>query len=384
MTFDITREQLYDLVWSEAMRNLAARIGISDVAIAKHCRKADVPVPVRGYWNKLQAGKTIKQTPLRPSDLGTINRIKMSGSLTPELRARIKGEPGVLDTETESVEVLAERFRKRLGSVSAPRNFTTAHPAITALLRKDEELRQKHAGSPLYSWYQPRFDSPFERRRLRILNGLFLGVAKVGGEAWTRGDTARELGLRIGDRSISFELDHQGAKRGRTVPPPASEKSPKLHLRIGYERMPADIVSLWADKEDAPLENQLADIIVGLVTAAELLHRTWQEEHLAWQRKERERQERVEQERRDQEAREERERLAAIKKAKVDGLLTEAENWRKAAEIRAYVAARASSVGTTPPENFRAWQEWALAEADKLDPTVSGHAPPQLATEPTH
>ncbi|WP_457797052.1 hypothetical protein [Methylocystis sp. S23] len=50
MTFRITREQLYDLVWSESMQNLSKQIGISDVAIAKHCRKLGVPTPERGYW----------------------------------------------------------------------------------------------------------------------------------------------------------------------------------------------------------------------------------------------------------------------------------------------------------------------------------------------
>jgi hypothetical protein len=29
------------------------------VAIAKHCRKLGVPVPERGYWNKLQLGKPV-------------------------------------------------------------------------------------------------------------------------------------------------------------------------------------------------------------------------------------------------------------------------------------------------------------------------------------
>ena len=56
MTFTLTREQLYDLVWSEPMQRLAKQIGISDVAIAKHCRKLGVPVPERGHWNKLQVG----------------------------------------------------------------------------------------------------------------------------------------------------------------------------------------------------------------------------------------------------------------------------------------------------------------------------------------
>lgn len=40
MSFVIARQQLYDLVWSEPMQRLGKQIGISDVAIAKACRKA--------------------------------------------------------------------------------------------------------------------------------------------------------------------------------------------------------------------------------------------------------------------------------------------------------------------------------------------------------
>jgi len=43
MTFRLPREQLYDLVWSEPMQRLSQQIGISDVAIAKHCRRVGVP-----------------------------------------------------------------------------------------------------------------------------------------------------------------------------------------------------------------------------------------------------------------------------------------------------------------------------------------------------
>ena len=54
MSFVLTRDQLYDLVWSEPMQRLVKQIGISDVAIAKHCRKLGVPVPERGYWKAAQ------------------------------------------------------------------------------------------------------------------------------------------------------------------------------------------------------------------------------------------------------------------------------------------------------------------------------------------
>jgi hypothetical protein len=45
----LTREALYALVWCQLMAELAKRFRISDVAIAKRCRKLSIPVPGRGY-----------------------------------------------------------------------------------------------------------------------------------------------------------------------------------------------------------------------------------------------------------------------------------------------------------------------------------------------
>lgn len=54
MVHQLTRTELYELVWSEPMTKLAKRFGISDVGLAKACRRAGIPVPERGYWAKSQ------------------------------------------------------------------------------------------------------------------------------------------------------------------------------------------------------------------------------------------------------------------------------------------------------------------------------------------
>src|SRR2546428_12082544 len=53
---EVHREELYAQVWSEPMVRLAKRYGVSDVALAKVCRKLDIPVPPRGYWRRLETG----------------------------------------------------------------------------------------------------------------------------------------------------------------------------------------------------------------------------------------------------------------------------------------------------------------------------------------
>jgi hypothetical protein len=52
----VTREQLYEKVWSQSVRSLAKEIGISDVGLAKICKHYNIPRPGLGYWAKKQAG----------------------------------------------------------------------------------------------------------------------------------------------------------------------------------------------------------------------------------------------------------------------------------------------------------------------------------------
>lgn len=62
-----TREELYDLVWSEPMIKLGARFGISGNGLKKACKRANIPVPPQGYWNKLQADHKVTKAPLPPA-----------------------------------------------------------------------------------------------------------------------------------------------------------------------------------------------------------------------------------------------------------------------------------------------------------------------------
>jgi hypothetical protein len=375
MTFTLTREQLYDLVWSEPMQRLAKQIGISDVAIAKHCRKLGVPVPERGYWNKLQARKPVTKTALPERDLVTINLVTISGTLTPELKSRIKGEPGIAVPSGESIEALAERLRKRLGHVTVPRKFSREHPTIAPLLRKDEKLRQEAANSHYhFPWNQPKFDTPFERRRLLFLNGLFLGFAKVGGRGWIRGNDARELAIYMGAASVSFQLE--GPAQGRTTRPSSStpsEAGEPMRLTISTAHSaPSGMPFAWRDEDGCKLEQQLTDVIVGMAVAGEYLHRKWLEEQAAWERRRQEEAEREVQRRKAEEERRKRERIAALEKAKRDALRGDARAWREAADIRAYVEAVRKAAYV--PETTDAWARWALLEADRIDPIVSGRA----------
>jgi hypothetical protein len=61
------REKLYEEVWKEPVLVVANRYGISNVALAKACRKLAVPLPPRGYWARVRTGrKALPRPPLPP------------------------------------------------------------------------------------------------------------------------------------------------------------------------------------------------------------------------------------------------------------------------------------------------------------------------------
>ena len=57
------REELYQKVWDRPVQNVAKEFGISDVGLAKLCKKLFVPIPGRGYWARKAAGKKVPSKP---------------------------------------------------------------------------------------------------------------------------------------------------------------------------------------------------------------------------------------------------------------------------------------------------------------------------------
>lgn len=57
------------MIWNEPLTVVAARFGITDVALRKKCVRHSVPVPGRGYWQQRKAGKPLTPIAL-PENFG--------------------------------------------------------------------------------------------------------------------------------------------------------------------------------------------------------------------------------------------------------------------------------------------------------------------------
>lgn len=58
---ELTREELYERIWTTPARHLAKEFGVSDVALGKVCKKYQFPKPPPGYWARVKHGNAPKR-----------------------------------------------------------------------------------------------------------------------------------------------------------------------------------------------------------------------------------------------------------------------------------------------------------------------------------
>ncbi|MGR9253056.1 hypothetical protein [Rhizobium leguminosarum] len=80
MNRTFSRQELYDLVWSRPILQLAEQFGISDRGLAKTCERYHIAVPGRGYWAKVEAGLPATKTPLWKTDNPAFQTIEIGGA----------------------------------------------------------------------------------------------------------------------------------------------------------------------------------------------------------------------------------------------------------------------------------------------------------------
>lgn len=67
---EMTRQQLYDLVWDKPMPMVAAGFPMSPITLKKICLKHQVPVPPAGYWSKSETAKLKAKLALPETKVG--------------------------------------------------------------------------------------------------------------------------------------------------------------------------------------------------------------------------------------------------------------------------------------------------------------------------
>jgi hypothetical protein len=88
---EITREELHQLVWSKPTRIAAKEFYLSDVGLAKICRKLGEKKPPRGYWAKVASGLRVTKPRLGALPVGCVSKAVIRAK--PETEQMVKPIP---------------------------------------------------------------------------------------------------------------------------------------------------------------------------------------------------------------------------------------------------------------------------------------------------
>jgi hypothetical protein len=356
----LTREELYAKVWQKPTVKLAEEYGVSDVMIAKLCRKMDIPKPPLGYWRRIETGAKIEPTPLPKATDKTeiyayINAITDDDivKLSPEVQA-------IVDKEA-----LAEN------QIKIADNFNDAHQLVIKTKQYIDKTETKDEFGPVALPRGKGFpDLSVSRsqaeRALLIMDALIKALEKRGYEVKVINDSwgektniikegeKVEISLREQTRKVPRELTAEEKKKPPYLLniPEEYHSSGKLSIKINYHY---SSYAVWNDRKNEPLENRLNEITACIIS---VLERLVEEKH-----------QKQEEERRRQEAirrREEEKRLR-------EQLEADAQQWRKSQIIRGYLNAYEARLIELNGEFIAGsqeadWLKWAREYADSIDP----------------
>ena len=357
-TIKVTRQQLYEEVWSQPVYKVAMKYGLSDVGLAKVCNRNGIPKPPVGYWAKLEHGKKVGKPKL--TKLEDEQPIEIQSHA-----ARIGNEdPGLPNLVDEKICFEQQEINR----IVVQEELTDPHPLVKNA-RSELRAATKDRDGLYKTPSQPHIavSKPLIPRALLIMDALVKALESRGYQA---------DGLKIFDEPVDVRLQESLQSQLTKAAKARREKSDYFsgYSSYDYERIPSGKLQLsiggrdtyfgdglrtnWADGKSQRVESVLNDFICGLIRRAAVDHETRLERE-RWHR------EREEENRK----REDEARRKAEEKARIDGLYRDANHWAQANFLRNYVAAVVdkNDPAKTKP-NLAEWEKWARAEADRIDP----------------
>ncbi len=373
----LSREDLYERVWSTPMRTLAAEFGLSDVGLKKTCTRLRIPTPERGYWAKKAAGQRVRQVPLpklpasvKPetmtADFTVAQRAAAQAASPPEPATGPVAEQRAFESRPENLltvpDVLESPHRLVAATVVAMR---TAKPDTQHVLRSRASVGVLDLSVTLGT----------VDRALRIFDVLIKALLARGHRVELRTDDRKTTTVVIiGEHRIGIAITEKIERSELPKPPNAPSYYGKEYAYTPTGRLAFAITTMylrtrctWSDGKRQRLEECLNDIIVGLAETAEAMRE--HDERIAAQRRAWE-----EEERRRQAAQRRAEEEAARRRA----LSASMKAWRKSTAIREYVGEMRAALDAAPnvdPTALLEWLAWAGGYADQIDPRKTLRVP---------
>lgn len=123
MANTITRQELYKLVWTETIKTLSEKFGVTDYELRNICKKNNIPLPKSGYWTKIQHGKNVSRAPF-PEDKSLEPKQKITIETIPPKQTPIQiRTKEILDSPGLPLKVSSKLSNPHTLIISAKRAF---------------------------------------------------------------------------------------------------------------------------------------------------------------------------------------------------------------------------------------------------------------------
>lgn len=373
-TIAFTREELYEQVWLEPMSLLSRKLGLSDVGLAKVCRKLRVPTPGRGYWARKSAGQRVRRT-LLPKLYATA----LIGKETVTFKLR---RDQLTDKELEDAGPIAKRERFEQASenrIVVAERLEHPHQLVARSVLALRRAKRDDRGylKPKSECLDAHVTLDSSDRAMCILDALIKAL-EARGYPTTIGRNGETIitSIRIAEEDVAIKISEQidrverkadqGKRAHWSLPQYEWIPTGKLTLRIDHGLIHGERQS-WSDGKQQRIENCLNRFIIGIVVVAEQMRLS----RLGWAEQERQRivaeeQRLLERERQEEEA------------ARVRALMSAVSKRQTAREVRSYLLdVRRSLVEEPAMSNaLTEWLKWAEAFADRIDPLLPAPSVP--------
>jgi hypothetical protein len=371
-----TRRELYDAVWSKSCQKLAEDLGISDVALAKTCKRMGIPRPSLGYWARVVAGEKVPKIPLPDPQAGQDKIVTFDVAANRKRREEWRSTNS--DVDSLAVDLVL------------PPEEVELHPVAQRHLRAFEKKKPGEDGFVnVVARDLFRCDvAPSTAGRLcRALHAILVELEARGCKLKAGSSEFSSLRILKGpdDLTISCSESREQVEREPTQEEKRKPswtwqlKGTRPTGRLGFEVLASGLRGrrTWTESAGKPLEEILGIVVEKVEVTFRGFEDQRQSEIVAAKRREEEAKRAAEEYERRQKEEAERERkrrheakLAEIVETRRDNLFAAAHTWMESSLLHAYVdecERRWREKGELSSEQL-AWTAWAREEATKLNP----------------
>lgn len=354
----ISRQELYNLVWAKPVVQIAKEFGISDVAIAKICKKMNIPKPGLGYWAKKEFGKKTKMIPLPERRVGDVESYTIRKSVEPYFKP-----------ETDSIRKYREFEERSENKIMVKSSLRNPHPLV-------QEARMK-LSNPYIDRYKKcsgrgdcldiSVSKDNIRRSLLIMDALLKGLTKRGYAVTLSKFGENKTVTTVNVDGEKFWISLQEASK--TIPIENSKRDDGWYSSSrNYDYAPTGKLTLQitnfyhgsksvSDGKTQRVEDKLNSFILMLVKAGEY-DKNWRMER--------------EIERKEAEEKEQMEREIQLAKEReqqrVKELFDNAATWNKCVLARDYITAVKCHADEEANEgDLDSWVLWASQQVDRVE-----------------